>query len=104
MRVGTFYSEYRRVPSAPGIKSYTRVLIERPIKCALCHCQPEIVQTRTIMTNVSLCSHIAETVGCVDPEVCKEICGIESGCSNLAYPLLVMNLLPSGNVVLHCHK
>ena len=25
-----------------------------------------------------------------------EKCGVESGCSNLAYPLLVMNLLPMG--------
>ena len=37
-----------------------------------------------------------ETVGCSDPAVCKEICGSESGCSNIAYPTLVINLMPPG--------
>ena len=39
---------------------------------------------------------ISETVGCADPELCKEICGSESGCSNIAYPTLVINLMPAG--------
>lgn len=37
-----------------------------------------------------------ETVGCSDPEICKEVCGSESGCSNIAYPTLVINLMPPG--------
>ncbi|KAJ8403769.1 hypothetical protein AAFF_G00346370 [Aldrovandia affinis] len=37
-----------------------------------------------------------EEVGCVVPEVCKEVCGTEVGCSNIAYPKLVMSLMPSG--------
>ncbi|XP_072164790.1 sodium/glucose cotransporter 4-like [Diadema setosum] len=35
-----------------------------------------------------------DIVACV--ENCEEICGSEDGCSNLAYPLMVMNLLPKG--------
>ena len=28
--------------------------------------------------------------------MCKKYCGSENGCSNLAYPLMVINLLPVG--------
>ncbi len=28
-------------------------------------------------------------VGCTDPEVCKNECGSERGCSNIAYPKMV---------------
>ncbi|KAK2151177.1 hypothetical protein LSH36_373g02076 [Paralvinella palmiformis] len=35
-------------------------------------------------------------VACIDPEKCKEICGNPSGCSNIAYPLLVVELMPNG--------
>ncbi|KAM8962267.1 sodium/mannose cotransporter SLC5A10 isoform 2-T2 [Pelodytes ibericus] len=37
-----------------------------------------------------------DTVGCVAPEICKEVCGTEVGCSNIAYPKLVIELMPSG--------
>ncbi|XP_013386747.1 sodium/glucose cotransporter 4 isoform X2 [Lingula anatina] len=37
-----------------------------------------------------------DTVGCSDPEVCLEVCGSRSGCSNIAYPSLVLNLMPPG--------
>ncbi|KAL8625982.1 hypothetical protein ACOMHN_012574 [Nucella lapillus] len=37
-----------------------------------------------------------DTVGCRDPEVCLEVCGSRTGCSNIAYPILVLNLLPAG--------
>lgn len=30
------------------------------------------------------------------PEVCRRICGTEVGCSNIAYPRLVVKLMPSG--------
>ncbi|TRY96025.1 hypothetical protein DNTS_006091 [Danionella cerebrum] len=35
-------------------------------------------------------------VGCVDPDVCLEICGASVGCSNIAYPKLVIELMPVG--------
>lgn len=30
------------------------------------------------------------------PEVCRRVCGTEVGCSNIAYPRLVVKLMPSG--------
>jgi hypothetical protein len=38
----------------------------------------------------------SETVGCADPDICMEVCGSPSGCSNVAYPQLVINLMPPG--------
>ncbi|KAG8145821.1 hypothetical protein E2320_012280, partial [Naja naja] len=35
-------------------------------------------------------------VGCVDPEECTLVCGTEVGCANIAYPKLVVELMPSG--------
>ncbi|XP_029964409.1 sodium/glucose cotransporter 2 isoform X2 [Salarias fasciatus] len=37
-----------------------------------------------------------DEVGCVVPEECKKVCGTEVGCSNIAYPKLVVSVLPSG--------
>ncbi|KAM9732800.1 sodium/glucose cotransporter 2 [Menidia menidia] len=36
-----------------------------------------------------------DEVGCVVPEHCKEICGTEVGCSNIAYPKLVVTVMPN---------
>ena len=35
-------------------------------------------------------------VGCVDPDVCQEICHNPAGCSNIAYPRLVLGIMPEG--------
>ncbi|XP_071759597.1 sodium/glucose cotransporter 4 isoform X2 [Centroberyx gerrardi] len=37
-----------------------------------------------------------DEVGCVDPAVCQSVCGASVGCSNIAYPKLVMELMPVG--------
>uniref|UniRef100_A0A3Q4GMN5 Sodium/mannose cotransporter SLC5A10 n=1 Tax=Neolamprologus brichardi TaxID=32507 RepID=A0A3Q4GMN5_NEOBR len=37
-----------------------------------------------------------DSVGCVDPEECVRVCGAEVGCSNIAFPKLVIELMPSG--------
>uniref|UniRef100_UPI00358FDF31 sodium/glucose cotransporter 4-like isoform X1 n=1 Tax=Myxine glutinosa TaxID=7769 RepID=UPI00358FDF31 len=37
-----------------------------------------------------------DEVACVDPEICKAVCGSAVGCSNIAYPKLVLGLLPVG--------
>lgn len=39
---------------------------------------------------------VSDTVGCVDPEECVRVCGAEVGCSNIAFPKLVIELMPSG--------
>ncbi|KAG2455617.1 SC5AA protein, partial [Polypterus senegalus] len=36
------------------------------------------------------------SVACVDPMECLQVCGSEVGCSNIAYPKLVIELMPSG--------
>ncbi|XP_036134232.1 sodium/glucose cotransporter 5 isoform X5 [Molossus molossus] len=42
--------------------------------------------------------HLSHTddVGCVMPSECLRACGAEIGCSNIAYPKLVMELMPTG--------
>ncbi|XP_072546840.1 sodium/glucose cotransporter 2 isoform X4 [Salminus brasiliensis] len=37
-----------------------------------------------------------DEVGCVVPSVCQEVCGTEVGCSNIAYPKLVVSVMPNG--------
>ncbi|KAM6394732.1 sodium/glucose cotransporter 2-like, partial [Rhynochetos jubatus] len=37
-----------------------------------------------------------EVVGCADPQGCRRACGTPVGCSNVAYPRLVLTLLPPG--------
>ena len=36
------------------------------------------------------------TVGCVEAKSCLEACDSATGCSNIAYPMLIMNILPDG--------
>ncbi|CAM9527260.1 unnamed protein product [Bubo scandiacus] len=42
------------------------------------------------------CRGRTDTVACVDPEECSRVCGAAVGCSNIAYPKLVVELMPSG--------
>ncbi|KAI5099522.1 sodium/glucose cotransporter 1, partial [Silurus meridionalis] len=37
-----------------------------------------------------------DEVACVVPELCKEYCDTEVGCTNIAYPKLVVDLMPNG--------
>ncbi|KAM8798396.1 sodium/mannose cotransporter SLC5A10 [Eudromia elegans] len=37
-----------------------------------------------------------DAVACVDPRECERVCGAAVGCSNVAYPKLVVELMPSG--------
>ncbi|MEE6495454.1 hypothetical protein FKM82_002058 [Ascaphus truei] len=37
-----------------------------------------------------------DEVGCVDPKECLKYCGIEVSCTNIAYPKLVITLMPVG--------
>ncbi|XP_046783892.1 sodium/glucose cotransporter 5 isoform X8 [Gallus gallus] len=39
---------------------------------------------------------VKDAVACVDPEECTRVCGAAVGCSNIAYPKLVVELMPSG--------
>ncbi|XP_033109581.1 sodium/myo-inositol cotransporter 2-like, partial [Anneissia japonica] len=37
-----------------------------------------------------------DEVACADPATCEAICGVPAGCSNIAYPKLVLELMPTG--------
>ncbi|CBY36450.1 unnamed protein product [Oikopleura dioica] len=37
-----------------------------------------------------------DEIACTNAETCKAFCGTESGCTNVAYPTLVMRILPNG--------
>jgi uncharacterized sodium:solute symporter family permease YidK len=37
-----------------------------------------------------------EDVACGTPEKCKELCGNPGGCTNIAYPRMVVKLMPDG--------
>ena len=39
---------------------------------------------------------LSDEVGCVDPDKCFDICGSRAGCTNIAYPKLVLGIMPSG--------
>ena len=39
-----------------------------------------------------------DIVACVDPEECRNYCGSSTGCTNIAYIKLVLELLPSGMI------
>jgi uncharacterized sodium:solute symporter family permease YidK len=37
-----------------------------------------------------------EQIACSDPESCHSYCQSEAGCSNIAYPKLIIDMMPSG--------
>ena len=37
-----------------------------------------------------------DTVGCSDPVTCMRVCDSPNGCSNIAYPTLIMHVMPVG--------
>ncbi|KAM9211185.1 sodium/myo-inositol cotransporter 2 isoform 3-T3 [Dugong dugon] len=37
-----------------------------------------------------------DQVACADPEICRKVCSNPSGCSDIAYPKLVLEILPTG--------
>lgn len=37
-----------------------------------------------------------DQVACADPDICQKVCGNPSGCSDIAYPKLVLEILPTG--------
>lgn len=64
---------------------------------AVCmHRNNHVVQLYINVKNICLCLHVSDSVGCVDPEECVRVCGAEVGCSNIAFPKLVIELMPNG--------
>jgi len=43
---------------------------------------------------------VLDEIACVDPKECDYYCGASVGCSNIAYPKLVVELMPNGNILI----
>ena len=54
------------------------------------------IQHRHIFFTFRVFVLLSDEVACVDPEMCKKACDNPIGCSNIAYPKLVLELLPEG--------
>lgn len=54
------------------------------------------VESKDLNVYVRVFSLPVDDVGCVVPEVCERVCGTEVGCSNIAYPKLVVSVMPNG--------
>ena len=39
---------------------------------------------------------LPDEVACADPDICEQVCDTRAGCSNIAYPKLVVELMPTG--------
>lgn len=57
-----------------------------------------------IFTYVCVFSLPIDDVGCVVPEVCERVCGTQVGCSNIAYPKLVVSIMPNGTEPSWCFQ
>uniref|UniRef100_A0A668TAR8 Solute carrier family 5 member 9 n=1 Tax=Oreochromis aureus TaxID=47969 RepID=A0A668TAR8_OREAU len=58
---------------------------------------PGMISQALFPTPPSLFSSLfVDEVGCVDPDICQSVCGASVGCSNIAYPKLVIELMPVG--------
>uniref|UniRef100_A0A7N6BAX5 Sodium/glucose cotransporter 1 n=1 Tax=Anabas testudineus TaxID=64144 RepID=A0A7N6BAX5_ANATE len=55
----------------------------------------KLTNTQTQMIPTDLYTHLY-VVACVDPDECKKYCGASVGCTNIAYPKLVVDLMPNG--------
>lgn len=60
----------------------------------LLHQADPVSLEKHVTIRVSL--HFVDQVACADPDMCEEICNNRYGCSDVAYPLLVVYLLPEG--------
>lgn len=38
-----------------------------------------------------------DEVACIDPEICNYVCQSRAGCTSIAYPRLVLGVMPEGN-------
>ncbi|KAK1885949.1 Sodium/glucose cotransporter 5 [Dissostichus eleginoides] len=73
-----------------SLQKVHRVLLQR------CGFAPGIRQRKLYHRGRKAECPVVDTVGCVDPEECVRVCGAEVGCSNIAFPKLVIELMPSG--------
>lgn len=82
-------------------------MISRVLYPGLC-CRNNQAESQSVNKQRFLCmcafSPPVDVVGCVVPEVCKKVCGNEVGCSNIAYPKLVVSVMPNGTDTYWCFQ
>uniref|UniRef100_A0A8V5H0T5 Uncharacterized protein n=1 Tax=Melopsittacus undulatus TaxID=13146 RepID=A0A8V5H0T5_MELUD len=64
--------------------------------CVLCGYLKVLPMFLMVLPGMAARVLFPEVVGCADPQSCLQACGSPSGCSNVAYPRLVLSLLPPG--------
>lgn len=60
--------------------------------------RPRVIIKLTL--DLSLLIFVDE-VACVDPDVCYSVCQSRAGCTNIAFPKLVLGILPEGDKAPH---
>ncbi|XP_075034810.1 sodium/glucose cotransporter 2 [Mixophyes fleayi] len=73
-----------------------RSLTHVKLGCVLCGYLKILPMFLMVMPGMISRVLYAEDIACVVPSECHRICGSETGCSNIAYPKLVVELMPRG--------
>uniref|UniRef100_A0A8C5KPE5 Predicted gene 5134 n=1 Tax=Jaculus jaculus TaxID=51337 RepID=A0A8C5KPE5_JACJA len=64
--------------------------------CLLCGCLKLLPMFIMVMPGMASRALFPDQVACVVPSECEKYCNTRTGCSPLAYPMLVIALMPSG--------
>ncbi|XP_059728794.1 sodium/glucose cotransporter 2-like isoform X1 [Haemorhous mexicanus] len=64
--------------------------------CVLCGYLKVLPMFLMVLPGMAARVLFPEVIGCADPQGCSRACGSALGCSNVAYPRLVLSLLPPG--------
>ncbi|XP_056408318.1 sodium/glucose cotransporter 2 [Hyla sarda] len=73
-----------------------RSLTQVKLGCVLCGYLKILPMFLMVMPGMISRVLYPDEVACVVPSECQRICGAEIGCSNIAYPKLVVKLMPQG--------
>ncbi|XP_069840885.1 sodium/glucose cotransporter 2 [Dendropsophus ebraccatus] len=73
-----------------------RSLMHVKLGCVLCGYLKILPMFLMVMPGMISRVLYPDDVACVDPSECQRICGAAIGCSNIAYPKLVVTLMPKG--------
>ncbi|KAM8961084.1 sodium/glucose cotransporter 2 [Pelodytes ibericus] len=73
-----------------------RSLTHVKLGCVLCGYLKILPMFLMVMPGMISRVLYTDEVACVDPVVCQAACGADIGCSNIAYPKLVVQLMPRG--------
>lgn len=57
---------------------------------------PGTVQLYLITRTFTFVLWLLDEIACSSPEACNDVCLNPAGCTNIAYPLLVLRILPAG--------